>query len=95
MRNLLALLGLAIVTFFGLGWYLGWYSIAVEAGTDGKQKVQLDVDTKKITDDAKKGLQKVEKFREGTSNSSPEAAGSPTPSTETKERSIFISPPGK
>jgi len=28
MRNLLALVGLATVTFLGLGWYLGWYQFA-------------------------------------------------------------------
>ncbi len=93
MRNLLALLGLAVVTFFGLGWYLGWYTLAVEAGTDGKKKVHLDVDTKKIGEDAKKGLEKVEQFREEKPKPSPETAAPPA-GQEPKERSLFISLPG-
>lgn len=54
MRNLLALIGAVVVLFVGLGWYLGWYSFTLSPGTEGKQRLQVDVDTKKITDDAKK-----------------------------------------
>lgn len=79
MRNLLALVGLAIVTFFGLGWYLGWYSIALAPGRDGRQTVTLDVDTKKITDDAKKGIEKVEQFRSEQTRPSPDFVGPPQP----------------
>jgi hypothetical protein len=61
MRNILALIGAAVVLFVGLGWYLGWYTFALEAGRDGKQRIQLDVDTHKITDDVKKVGQTVGK----------------------------------
>ncbi len=54
MRNLLALIGAVVVLFVGLGWYLGWYSFVLSPGAEGKQRLQVDVDTKKITDDAKK-----------------------------------------
>lgn len=84
MRNLLALLGLAIVLFFGLGWYLGWYTLAIQAGTDGRQQVRLDVDTKKITEDAKKGLDRVEKFRDEQSRPSPDYVGPPMGPEPTK-----------
>jgi hypothetical protein len=52
MRNLLALIGAVVVLFAGLGWYLGWYTFALEPGANGKQRIQLDVDTPKIAADA-------------------------------------------
>lgn len=54
MRNFLALIGAVVVLFVGLGWYLGWYSFMLSPGAEGKQRLQVDVDTKKIADDAKK-----------------------------------------
>jgi len=54
MRNFLALIGAIVVLFVGLGWYLGWYSFALSPGAEGKQRLQVDVDTKRIADDAKK-----------------------------------------
>jgi hypothetical protein len=54
MRNLLALIGLAVVGFAGVGWYQGWYVFALQPGANGKQRIQLDVDTHKIAEDAKK-----------------------------------------
>lgn len=53
MRNLLALIGLAVVAFFGVGYYMGWYKLAVQPGTGGTQRISLDVDTKKIAADVK------------------------------------------
>jgi hypothetical protein len=52
MRNLLALVGLIVVGFAGLGWYFNWYSLQVKTGTDGKVNVSGDVDLKKIKTDA-------------------------------------------
>jgi hypothetical protein len=54
MRNMLALIGAIVVLFVGLGWYLGWYSFVLTPGAEGKQRLQVDVDTNKITEDAKK-----------------------------------------
>ncbi|OWK47404.1 hypothetical protein [Fimbriiglobus ruber] len=69
MRNLLALVGLVVVGFCGLGYYLNWYSFAVEPGLDGKQHIQVDVDTKKITTDAKTFGNRVEKVVENAQKS--------------------------
>ncbi|HET6575151.1 MAG TPA: hypothetical protein VFG68_16205 [Fimbriiglobus sp.] len=54
MRNLLALIGAAVVLFAGLGWYLGWYTFALGPSAGGKQRLQLDVDTGKLTDDVER-----------------------------------------
>jgi len=54
MRNILALVGLIVVVFVGAGWYFKWYQFVVTPSLDGKQHIQVDVDTKKIGEDAKK-----------------------------------------
>jgi len=52
MRNLLALVGAAVVTFAGLGWYLGWYKLeAAPSSTPGHETVNVDIDGKKIGHD--------------------------------------------
>jgi len=62
MRNLLALVGAAVVTFAGLGWYLGWYTLQrTSSDTPGHQSVNIDFDARKITADIRNGEQKVEK----------------------------------
>jgi hypothetical protein len=73
VRNILALIGAAVVIFVGLGWYLGWYTFALQAGSDGKQRIQLDVDTHKITDDVKKVGQTVGKTVQEVKEKSDEA----------------------
>ena len=65
MRNLLALIGTVVVLFVGLGWYFKWYSFAVTPGTNGKQHISVEVDTNKITDDAKKVGTAVQALRNG------------------------------
>lgn len=77
MRNLLALVGLVIVLFFGIGWYRGWYTFEVEPGTDGKKKIELNVDTRKIESDVIRTKEGVENLRENR-----------TPSTEAPKASI-------
>jgi hypothetical protein len=47
MRNLLALLGFALVVFLALGWYLDWYSFTSTTDT-----IEIGVSKKKIADDA-------------------------------------------
>ena len=66
MRNLFALIGAAIVLFAGLGWYLGWYTFALEPSANGKQRIQLDVDTDKMTDDVGKFGKTVGSAVQGT-----------------------------
>jgi hypothetical protein len=58
MRNLLALLGFALVTFLVVGWYLEWYHITPKAGaTPGHRSVEIDINSKKIGDDVHKGVE--------------------------------------
>ncbi len=55
MRNIFALVGLATVTFVGLGWYLGWYQIdKVASDKSGHSKYELDVNEDKLKTDGEK-----------------------------------------
>ncbi len=88
MRNTLALLGLVIVVFAGLGWYLGWYHVAITPGTDGHKKVEFDVNTSKVSDDVSTGIGKgkdfIDTFRNGKTTpaeGSAEFVGPPKPAT--------------
>ncbi len=65
MRNLLALLGAAVLTFAGLGWYLGWYQVQPAPGASpGHQGVNVDIDARKIKADVHKGEEKIERALE-------------------------------
>jgi hypothetical protein len=65
MRNLLALVGAAVLTFGVAGWYLGWYRLQpTVSGTSGHQSVTVDIDGGKIKSDVGKGEQKVEQALE-------------------------------
>ena len=59
MRNFLAFLGAAVLTFLGVGWYLGWYKINREPSTTGHSRLQVDIDQDKIGKDVKLGAEKV------------------------------------
>ena len=62
MRNLLALLGLALVAFLGAGWYLDWYRITPKpANAAGHRSVEIDVNTQKIGEDVHHGVEAGEK----------------------------------
>ena len=61
MRNLLALLGAAVVAFAAVGWYLDWYHIKSTPGTNaGHQNVSVDINSAKILQDGQKGVKKIE-----------------------------------
>ncbi len=83
MRNLLALIGLAVVVFLGAGYYFGWYSIDMSKGIDGKQHINLEVDTKKIGTDTKnigekvaeKGGDAVDNLKKSNGDTHPDLAG--------------------
>jgi hypothetical protein len=72
MRNLLALVGAAVVGFAGLGWYLGWYHIGTDSG-----KVEVEINAKKVISDVKAGEKKAADFV----NKSGPPAPTPTPKT--------------
>jgi|ERR1022692_652548 hypothetical protein len=80
MRNILALVGLAVVVFGGLGWYLGWYQLGTTPGADGHRQINVDLNTKKIADDVKKGEQKVSDVISKESN----GTIAPTPAPDVK-----------
>jgi hypothetical protein len=59
MRNLLALAALLLLTFLGLGWYLGWYKVQTAPGANGHREIQIDLDTDKIKGDVIKEENKI------------------------------------
>jgi hypothetical protein len=62
MRNLLALIGFALVAFLAVGWYLDWYHVTpTAAATPGHRGVEIDINSKKIGEDVHKGVDAVEK----------------------------------
>lgn len=62
MRNLLALIGLVVVVFLGLGWYLGWYQLHWSTNSDGKTDVNLSLNNGKIVGDLKTAKDKASQF---------------------------------
>ncbi len=57
MRNLLALVGFALVTFLAVGYYLDWYHITPKAtATPGQQGEEIIINKKKISDDVNRGI---------------------------------------
>jgi hypothetical protein len=65
MRNLLALLGAALVTFAIAGWWLDWYKIKTAPDPSGHREVNIDINGPKIKQDLHKG---GEKLREAFDN---------------------------
>jgi hypothetical protein len=59
MRNLLALFGLLVIGFVGVGWYMGWYKLSVTKSSDGHLEIKTDVDTKKVGADSSDALNKL------------------------------------
>jgi hypothetical protein len=59
MRNLLALAAAAVLTFVVVGWYLGWYKFQSTPEPDGHRQVTIDLNSKKIGEDLKKGEAKL------------------------------------
>ena len=85
MKNLLALVGLLVVGFGGLGWYLGWYNLNVKSTPDGKYNVAGDIDSRKITDDVKNFGKKVGKVLNDETPA--------TPTTTSLSGGSFVGPP--
>jgi hypothetical protein len=83
MRNLLAIVGAATITFLALGWYLGWYQVSSTPSPQGTQSVNVELNPTKITEDVKKGVERggefVDQFRE--KSKAPEAKQPPGPAS--------------
>ena len=60
MRNLLALLAAALLSFAGIGWYLDWYKVQSTTTKDGHRRVNIDIHSQKIGDDLQKGSEKLQ-----------------------------------
>jgi hypothetical protein len=60
MRNLLALFATAVLTFAGVGWYLGWYRVQSKPAADGHRAYNVDVDAKKIGEDLHRGGERLQ-----------------------------------
>jgi hypothetical protein len=56
MRNLLAFLAAAGLTFAGLGWYLDWYKIRSSPTPAGRQSINIDINSHKIGEDIHQGV---------------------------------------
>jgi hypothetical protein len=79
MKNLLALLGALVVTFFAVGWYLDWYKIQSTTDSAGHREVNIDLNTKKINEDIRKGADKVEKVIEHKQTTGTDGSTVPPP----------------
>ena len=77
MRNILALVGLAVVVFLGVGYARGWYSFEVNTGRDGKVRVEGDVDLRKVKADGEVAKEKagdaIDSFRNKNGSTAPAA----------------------
>lgn len=62
MKNLLALLAAALVTFGVVGWYLDWYRISSTPTENGRRTVTIDLNSAKIGEDIEKGKEKLSKI---------------------------------
>ncbi len=60
MRNILAFLAAMVIMIGGTGWYLGWFSVQSTAGSAGKRQVNIEVDSRKISEDLQKGTEKIQ-----------------------------------
>lgn len=74
MRNLLALLGAALVVFAVVGWYRGWYQFETATGAGGQHDVKIEINGPKIEKDLHRGTQKIENALENKVKNLPPAA---------------------
>ena len=91
MKNLLALVGAAVVVVVGLGWYLRWFKVGSEPATPGRAKFNVEVKTDKVESDEKKFKQAVGEFIEANENGNG-TPGQPT-SLPLPGSTSFVPPP--
>jgi hypothetical protein len=77
MRNVLALIGLLVIGFGGLGWYLGWYKLSYSRTPDGHLQVTTDVDTKKVGADSQEFIKNASTVVEKAAQDAKTPAGAP------------------
>lgn len=65
MRNLLAFCAALLLMFTGMGWYLGWYQVRSAPAPPGHRAVNIDVHTDKISEDVRRGKEKLSEALDG------------------------------
>jgi hypothetical protein len=83
MRNLLALVGLLVVLFLGIGYHQGWYNIARQSAPDGTQRFQVDFHSERFTKDTQHVLERGGQFISDLGSKSGEG----------ERKSEFVGPP--
>jgi hypothetical protein len=58
---MLAFLAAAALTFVGVGWYLDWFKLSSVPADSGHRRLNIDVDTDKISHDLHDAETKIEK----------------------------------
>ena len=71
MKNFLALVGLLVVAFAGIGWYCEWYKIGTVPSSDGHRKFTVDVNQKEIVNDVTGFKEKVSEVINSESKDAP------------------------
>jgi hypothetical protein len=78
MRNLLAFLAAAVLTFLGVGWYLDWYHVKSSPADVGHHRVDIDINGDKIIKDVETGVQKGEQKLQNALEKDKKPATAPT-----------------
>jgi hypothetical protein len=91
MRNLLALLGAALVTFAVVGWFRDWYKIQTGPDAAGHREVNIDINGRKIKQDLNKGREKLHEVLDHKGQETAPAAAHAAPNAGTP---AFAPPPG-
>ena len=94
MRNILALVGLVVVGFAGVGWYMNWYTLKVDRGTQGELQVQTKVNTKQVAEDTGNWLDQANKFLDAKVQKASDDAKVPTPGAPVTTPGPMTSPAG-
>jgi hypothetical protein len=71
MRNLLALLGAAVVAFVAVGWLRGWYQVKTAVGPEGHRQVNIDINGPKINQDLSTGRERLRNILESPPRQAP------------------------
>jgi hypothetical protein len=87
MRNLLALVGAAALTFVAVGWYLGWYQVHTVSTPTGHNEVEIDFNTPKIKADLNKGKENVQHLLDNSKpNANPTSVPPPRSDSTSEEQ---------
>jgi hypothetical protein len=93
MRNMLALVGAAVVTVVGLGWYLDWFHVHRESTGEGKSSYNVQVNDQKIKEDVHKGEEKLHDIIEKKTATKVSAAEGPEIDPSTSDSTSNLEPP--